>query len=634
MVLILIFAAAGCGKSDNGGSGSGAGTQNQTGTDAGSSSASGTEVNTGSDSGSGTGSTVQRTGSGEYLGKASVDIRRVDDGSLLFTLTGDAVTYLNNDMDSSDTIMVEFSHEGGSEPDATAQFQHTQWFFCSAGAVYSTNDWTGGYGSGNKYVAQVAGASEYVPDDDNYRIFYFKDGYWNYDDGFIAEGKVSSVLSGSVSVADAAKLLPEYRPENTANNSWVGSYITSKYNNDQGYVKIAMNESGALDVSGVHNGTEFSFTAEEKEGEELKYDYGTCFTGRAEGVKLGDNRYAAMDISIDYDGSGSLNVSYSDYSDGEGVSVYGNYQVFKGFDKPAGYNDEDKYGKVLAKHDGDAQYFVPATDNYGIVYDNSNIATVYKDADYNTYEQYHYDSYSLYSFDINDCQIDYKLKYVFDTEDAAKQVFDYWMDNWYDPEKTFRVGKAIYMPFEYCSTGTSKLSACGLSSMTWYVGCNYAYDRWNDADSIRYSYLSQPMKAENCKYGVEEALFWTKVPDGTHRSIDDPDSSFSYYNYDGELPAISISSSDIYYTSLNYSSTRFYGTSAVTMDYSESYWDDTAPDTIIVTEFEFGEEEATVTQYVYEASIRKMELTFDNYRTLTPKQTKTHRFDMLHVVNY
>ncbi len=463
----------------------------------------------------------------------------------------------------------------------------------------------------------------------SYELRYIPNNGENSEKNKVASGKISDILR-EVSDDD----FPELRnsiymsatPLSAAKADWAGKYLADYWSDTQGYVKIEVSEKGLLHFHTIFGGEEKDFYGEERDYDKASYDYGDYESAQCE--ISGNSTSTSFRLSKEAGGEASVSFNHSDYGEGKNVHISADLTRIDSLwrQKPDGYDDTDRYGKISDTQPGDAQYFAPITDDYIIRYSN----TYSMSADEVSYPC----SYStLYSFDANGFSIDSKIRYLFESEDAASKVFATLKSDEYS---TYDLsGKAIYYHSNYQNYYyDNKIDVASYNY--WYVGCNYIYDRYvNDSEYYSYSYLSVPFTEEDFGVTIDDVIFWRGIKSGDHYSFDTQGAFL--YTYVGD-DGISLNIYEDSYGENAMSSylgyLRFHGRSAEAINYN-TYWDDSTNDylpSVVVKELSFTEEEASVTEYTYRVeSYADCEVTLDNYKTNTPDKTLTHRFDMTRV---
>lgn len=460
-------------------------------------------------------------------------------------------------------------------------------------------------------------------DGDTFEAHVVNRNNWDLNEKNIAaSGKINIV---DISEDELTKIMEEeakcYAAAKPANEVWVGNYLFDSYdyNKDEyvyGYAIVEVTEGGAISLALTDDkGTE-TFILEEKEYDEAHYDYGDVITGRAK--EPGNNYGNELSLNIEPDYS---YVNFSRMVNGTQLS-YSLYKFNGDQSAPKDFEDKDKYGKVDAFVKNIPSSMLPGgTDDYAVLYRASDTAYVYNGSDYT---QYPCESYAVYAFDKNGVNSLLTYTFCFDNEGAASAFYNYEVKNGYE---TSRSGNNVV----YSVDGYESKKRITIDSYECevYPGMHYAYVKQYEGEELNRNtlYISKP--EATASYSFEDVCKMRMLKNGSHRSIDSQDASlyinFYYDNYSGT----SSLSFDVY-------ANDFYSANTVMKVVDErnylSMGYNKYDGYICLNEYNIGETEATITQYQFKCSdFTNPSVSFDNYKSQTPENTVSHRFDMTRV---
>lgn len=439
-----------------------------------------------------------------------------------------------------------------------------------------------------------------------------------------------------------------YEPENKAHDIWVGEFISTRWESDEsmdylGLATVELTEKGALKVSIEEKYLNFNFILKEKDFDEVDYSYGKVISAHAGLTKENYNTSVEMSYNIEADGYRSYSLTYNEYSnDG---SKYYDWRLCNmpeaGKKAPDDYKDEDKYGYIDAILKDKNNFLYPTTDNY--------LLSALKTTDYiydsttETSEEFPMIELRLREYDENDYLSNEKIVCVYENESARQKGYNYRKEQWYkwydEYEFTFSGNETrLDEHMKDVSYSYSKNDVLGSYGYELYDGCHYAYyNNTYDEGSFQYVYSSKAIDTVTTMPGVEMYKALLYVPNGTHRSLDTPNSDLSTYIYAssyGDDSSLSISGSMyvdenyIYYNSS--AMMRYDGNRLTALSYNYDYY--TQKYMIDIFEMEIGSEEATVTLKRFAVdTLGKSGITLDTYKNFTPDKTVTERFDMVRV---
>lgn len=492
-----------------------------------------------------------------------------------------------------------------------------------AGATFSGNGIANGIRDGLNYAIEV----------------YTNNG--NSDPTY-GEGKVSVKV---VSETELSELVAEealaYTPKEKAHNTWAGQYLFSNsyydgsdYVYEYGIANVSITDNGAIRVDLDSKDTQKTYILEEKDYEEIKYDYGTVVEGKAE-LPVYDYHNSAVlhytkevgspaDYYLDadfYENNKSYNYRYQLSPIGASATT-----------APEGFSDTDKYGYVDAILKDKSNFLYPSGDNY-IFKLYKGEESVYNSA---TEETTYYPCVTteLYEFDINDNCILTKYVWAFENNAAASDFYAR-RQSWYTNSDTYHLelmGKEVRMTEKqsYYYYGRKYYE----NSFKTYDGMHYADYEYLDEGRVHYIYSSKAFDSSKRTPGVELIKILTSIPSGSHRSLDSQSASmyvyFSASSYSGvsmdfEIYGDNGSIGSGYYATYD-------GLTARSITYGQNWENGDYVNYVYVDEVVFGEEEATATRNKYKVNdFSNVTITLDNYKTLTPDSTETHRYDMTRV---
>lgn len=566
-------------------------------------------------------------------GKASVTVYKVGSDKLAFLVTGDCcegVAPRGEYEDGSDTLWLAVGDDWETQASLYTFYGHIGYRKGEEWVDYSSEYRTGIIAAKNLYFVEIdnPGLCAEVPFDGDYQLRCMPNGGENNENMTVASGKAADIVK-TVSEEEFAAIRTgvymQVEPQSKAQADWAGRYLTDQWSDTQGYLEVEVSELGMLHFHVITGDMEKDFFGEEHDYDKASYDYGDYVSAQVDISAQSES--TSFHLSQESDGRTTISFNHSDYNSSKHINA-----DFARIDAlwrqaPEDYEDIDRYGQISAVEPGDAQYFSPATDDYCIRYQNRYSYTANGTEYPCTYQE-------LFAFDENGFVVDRKLKCVFASEDAASAVLRQLTSDGMTGYAAS--GKALYYAFEITpgySYYDNKLSEANYHN--WYVGCHYAYDRYEtDSEYFSYTYLSKPITEQEFSATVEDMLFWQSIPSGEHYCIDAQSASLRTYVEDA---GVGVSVYDDYNGMASDSGMqRFHGRSGESITYNNTW--DSATDSyrwqVIVKEYVFTETEAEVTEYRYNVENPVGSgVTLDNYKSKTADQTLTHRFDLTRVKN-
>ncbi|MBQ9458577.1 MAG: hypothetical protein IJU66_01425 [Oscillospiraceae bacterium] len=565
-------------------------------------------------------------------GKADVTVYKVGSDRLAFFVTGgccEGVAPRGEYDEGSDMLWLAVGDDWETQVSMQTFYGNIGYRKGEEWVNYSSEYRTDIVVSKNVYLVEITnpGICGEVPFDGAYELRCTPYGGDNTEEMTVASGKAADILKTVTEeefTAIRAGIYMQVEPKQKAQGDWAGKYLTDQWSDTQGYMEAEVSELGLLHFHVITAGMEKDFFGEEHDYDKASYDYGDYVSAQCD--IGGQYVSASFHLSQDADGRTTVSFRYDDYSSG-GAYFSGDFERIDALwrQAPDGYEDVDRYGLISASEPGDAQYFVPATDDYYIRCQNRYSYTA-------DGVEYPCTYLELYSFDANGFVVDYKLKNVFENEAAASAVLRQMIA--YGSEGCAVSGRAMYYTREYAfSRYDTKLSHAGYHH--WLVGCHYAYDRYaSDSEYFSYGYLSKPFTERDFDVSIDDIIFLRGVPSGEHYCVDTQNASlytglgeqelslYVYDDYDGMVSGMG--------------TVRFHGRSAEDVNYYSAW--DSATDSyhwqVVVKEYTFGDEEAEVTEYRYNVEESALSsVTLDNYKSKTADATLTHRFDLTRVKN-
>lgn len=416
-------------------------------------------------------------------------------------------------------------------------------------------------------------------------------------------------------------------PEHKAQADWTGAYVTDGYGDFNGYIEADVMENGRVHfVLHLKDGTEEFYLEESSYSNELydgyEYILASCPVDANDPGVSRDFQYHYDayygDTSITYNIDDFSTNEYGDFCNASFYRVSG-----AGYHCAADdYVDEDRFGCLSEKYPYDSECFVPVTDNYSMEYSSPDY--LYVDGD-----DLLCSTTQLLSYDVNNFVVGCSTRYVFETEEEAKKAYDYYVDSQgisIDPPYKYTVkGKVFYKEMTDSCVQYYRDNYKSLSYGEWYVGCHYLY-RYTDEDYKAYAYFSKPVSEEEFSVSVEDVVKWLELEEGYYPCKESEDARLMV-SLDGNSQGFYMRDTSMNYMRGDFGLIRVHGMTFDSMMYM------TGAHEIYVKEITVGEEETTVTEYVFDnIDFDNVEITLDNYKTKTPARTKTYHFDMTKII--
>ncbi len=458
-------------------------------------------------------------------------------------------------------------------------------------------------------------------------------------DPIYGESKIDSIKS--VSEQDVALLIAEeslaFVPENKAHNTWEGQYVyCNSYYDDSDYVyeygiaNISLTEYEAIKVELLGKAETRIYVFEEKDYDEVTYDYGTVVQASADLPTEDYHNEADLKYTKEVDSPVEYRLEARFYKNNK----YYNYSYSfipmgaAATAAPENFSDTDKYGYVEAILKDKDHFLYPSCDNYII-----KVSKI-KDSVYNNstseYTYYPGVSITLYEFDINDFCLKTKSVTTYEDASAASAIYGY-KKSWYTSASTYFNMTGNEVRYSQASDYYNEKAYYTKSYLT-YDGMHYADSSYNYDDTMDYLYSSKPFDSGKMIPNKELIMLTTSIPNGTHRSLDSQNAtmytSFSASTYSGISLYFNVYGNNDFNVSSDYA--VYEGMSAYSISYSTNW--STNTNYVNVDEIVFGAEETTATRYKYKVSdFTNVSITLDNFRSMTPDSTESHRYDMTRI---
>lgn len=399
---------------------------------------------------------------------------------------------------------------------------------------------------------------------------------------------------------------------------WEGMWLSDEYDNFNGYITVEPSASGDLSLTFVSGDKTVVVTGKEINYDSATYDYGSFETAQLENDKNWTITYSKEPDStyISFDGSNPFST--------DGEYLWTTFYKFTGgfHTAPDNFNDTDSYGKLSRKDSSDSDYFFADTDDFILEYRKS-------DSMWNGNESIDCESYLLTSYDENSNCIGWrKTKYVFEDETDAVACFNYQNANYGgDYYKYYRDGNLVYQ--WYKGSGYCKMNQV----YGWYVDCHYCVMSSNE-DYLYYAYFSKPISSADYRLSLEDVLYYRSVR-GSHYCLDTKDASLEVYIGKDSTSLYAYCDGDDYYRGSGYNVVKVDGMTIYSISNDLYYkWisGDNYQQAVIFQVYEFGAEEATVTEYQFLVDdVENSGITLDNFMSKTPDKVISHRFDMTRI---
>ncbi len=442
----------------------------------------------------------------------------------------------------------------------------------------------------------------------------------------------ASKVFKDVSLYEFGDVYGKVRNVNTPKGNWAGTYLTEGYGDFNGTAKVEITESGVIYIVVDVGEGEQEFIAWEEPYDSGDPDY---FYADAKIINQSPNNnthFVNMQYSsrVNYEGKveDGFNFSISDYSTPQGGYKSASFDKFVPWHAaPDGYEDKDLTGRIARKDPEDSKYFTPATDDYIIdaLYDNEGTNG-------------NYDLYNLKSFDTNGRAVQYSVKKVFDSAESAQKEYNDYTTYTSDSVQYVLDGKIMYTVYDPVKGSTyrnSKWSSLeSFYGSSWYIDCHYSHEYKSETsgDYRMQLYVSKPYTKKEYNAEPMDAAYWNgRNINGTHNSTIIKNSYlYTYSNHEGNIELMLDGNADAdgnSYAPLG--ELRFFGKSALAYSASRTYINTDTVYVIAVTELEFDDKEANVTQYQFVVEDPfTMDITFDNYKSKTADRVFKNTFDM------
>ena len=396
---------------------------------------------------------------------------------------------------------------------------------------------------------------------------------------------------------------------------WEGEWLSDDYSDFIGMITVTTSSTGDLDLTFRSGDKTKTISGKETNYDEASYDYGTYVYANLQNNDDVTIRYSKEpdQTYITYDGKNPIDDS-GDYIWITFYKFEGGYHI-----APADYDDSDRYGKFSRKDPQDSDYFYAESDDFIVEYRKS-------DSMYNGTESISCESYALTSYGPSGSSIGWKkTKYIFEQEDDAIQCYNYQHDNYNnDYYKYYRDGNIVYQ--WYRTSGNTKMSQL----YGWYLNSHYNIGSPSE-DYLYYTYISKPLTAADFSLSLEDILYYRNIR-GSHYCLDSKDAYLDVYIGQDSISLYPYCDGDDYYRGSGYSVVKVDGMKIYTIVNDEYYkWinGNNYEKAVIIQEYEFNGDEAVVTEYQFKVDDPDNSgITIDNFKSMTPDNTISHRFDM------
>ena len=227
-------------------------------------------------------------------------------------------------------------------------------------------------------------------------------------------------------------------------------------------------------------------------------------------------------------------------------------------------------------------------------------------------------------------------RYVFENEDDAKAVYNYYDKNYSsDYYEFYVVGNVVYKHdiSSYYDTWDAKTG-----TTYFYKDCNYWYRPYDIyEDYAYYMYYSIPITSDDFNVDSDDALYYSSIEYGSYQCYEEKDVTL---HVDISSQYFDLSVYDYTYNSQymvsSSGTTRVDGTTVLRFTIDEDYDYDIGDYVYvpIVQEFVFDGDLCTVTQYTYAASEEiPYDINLDNYSKKNAEDTLEYTFDLSKTVN-
>ncbi len=419
-------------------------------------------------------------------------------------------------------------------------------------------------------------------------------------------------------------------PKNGAKAPWDGTYaIDYSYRQNNGYMIANVTPEGLIHFKVAINDMTFEYDTEESNFDEATYVYGTYISADAKPV---DRDRAGGDVSFAYknDPDGvSIKFRLSDYD--KDLYLDEEFKLFTPWHTaPADYEDKDVDGFISAL-DISTEPFKPVTDNYSVSYYSSDWL-------FFSGNDIKCETYTLKSYDVNNHVIQTVKCYVLESEGVATAALNAYQNAPYEGEKYFAKGNMFFQEYNpenyYIYTKYDAIRDVEVDD--WYVGKHWAYNsNYNEGYFKYYLYVNKPITEDEYSLSLDDMLYWNSKVRGPHRSKDRENNTLVCQISKDDLNLRQSGWTDIpdmQYWDPGYM--RFHGRTLESCCYESVYVGDGKYDKYVVfSEFEFGSEEAVVTNYFFMVQdFLNHGLTMDNYKSKAAEVETTQHYDLLHSI--